>query len=84
MRPLTLFEYKDYQQCAAQNYSFYGLIATAMSQADTDNLDALKAAFPDIWTSFVRRYHAPGGVVPEWDGMTLQEYVQQNATGERK
>ena len=44
--------------------SFYGLIMAAMRRADTVNLAALRAAFPQVWAELDARYNAPGGVLP--------------------
>lgn len=43
---------------------FDGLIMAAMRRADTDNLERLKLAFPDLWVEFQARYWAPGGLLP--------------------
>jgi hypothetical protein len=32
----------------------------AMMQADTDNLEKLKAAFPDVYAELSRLYNTPG------------------------
>ena len=50
--------------------SFYGLIMAAMLHADTDNLRALVAAFPETHAELDARYWAPGGVIegdPDFD-----------------
>lgn len=44
---------------------FYALIQAAMRKADTDNLEKLKKAFPEIWEELEARYHAPGGMLTE-------------------
>ncbi len=44
---------------------FYGVIQGAMRLADIDNLERLKAAFPDTWKELQARYNAPGGRLPE-------------------
>lgn len=74
---LSLYDYEEYKKIAAKGYPFYSLIACAISQADTDNLEKLKQAFPEIWASFYKRYHAPLGVVEEWDGITPEEYFKE-------
>ncbi len=71
---LSLHEYEQSKHIGASDYQFYSLIAAAMRQADTDNLEALKLAFPGIYESLTRRYSAPLGVVSEWDGMTANEH----------
>lgn len=42
---------------------FAALVMAAMRKADSDNLDRLKAAFPDIAAEFYARFHAPGGML---------------------
>jgi hypothetical protein len=44
-------EYYTSMTISAHDYPFYALIAAAMRQADTDNLERLKAAFPGMWES---------------------------------
>jgi len=43
---------------------FYALIMAAMRQADTDNLERLKEAFPDVWAELSTRYMREGGFLP--------------------
>jgi len=40
----------------AKGYPFYALIHAALRQADTDNLEKLKAAFPEVWDELQVRY----------------------------
>ena len=40
---------------------FYAIMQGAMRLADSDNLEKLKVAFPDVWTELQERYNAPGG-----------------------
>ena len=47
------------------NGTFYGLIQAAMRRADSDNLEKLKAAWPEVWEEFQLRYKAQGGYLPE-------------------
>jgi len=42
---------------------FYALIMAAMRKADSDNIEKLKQAFPDIWAELQKRYNAPGGII---------------------
>lgn len=57
--------------------SFHTLIMAAMRRADSDNVEKLKAAFPETWDELRARYNAPGGVLPH-------EVVRQEATVEEK
>jgi hypothetical protein len=45
--------------------SFYAIIMAAMRKADEENLEKLKADFPETWDELYRRYHAPGGILSE-------------------
>jgi hypothetical protein len=58
---MPYYDYKCSQQIAAQDYSFEALIMAAMRQADNKNLEALKAAFPQVYQELLDRYNAPGG-----------------------
>lgn len=58
---MAYYDYKCSQQIAAQDYPFYALIMAAMRQADNENLEALKAAFPQVYQELLARYNAPGG-----------------------
>lgn len=49
------------QRIVAEGPPFYALIQAAMRQADTDNLDKLKAAWPEAWVNLHDRWLAPGG-----------------------
>ena len=53
------YEYKQSLEIAAQDYQFYALIAAAMRQADTDNLERLQSAFPEVWASLQKWYNSP-------------------------
>ena len=58
---MSYHEYVTSRQIAAHDFPFYGLIMAAIRQADTPNSRALRAAFPDTYREFERRYNAPGG-----------------------
>jgi hypothetical protein len=61
-------DYEISKHIMLQDYPFYALVMAAMRQADTHNVEALKQAFPETWGELVRRYNAPGGVLPEEAG----------------
>ncbi len=42
---------------------FYGVVMALMRNADSENLEKLKAAWPDVWAECERRYNAPGGLL---------------------
>jgi hypothetical protein len=43
---------------------FYGLIMVAMRNADTENQEKLKAAWPEVYEELQQRYNAPRGLLP--------------------
>lgn len=61
---MPLFDYIESKKVSAMDFGFYALIMAAMRKADTDNLRALKTAFPLVWDELSRRYNAPGGLLP--------------------
>ena len=65
---LSLYDYEMSQRINARGYPFYALIAAAMRQADTDNLEKLKAMYPIVWQDLRWRYNSPGGVLPSEKG----------------
>ena len=63
-------EYKASQHLEIQaleldGNAFYSLIMSAIRQADTDNLWALRAAFPGVFEELAQRRNAPGGILPD-------------------
>lgn len=62
---MSKYNYEMSKEIAAHDYPFYALIMAAMRQADTDNLELLKASWPGVYDELLRRYNAPDGVLPE-------------------
>jgi len=60
-RLMSLYEYKESQQIAAQDFGFYALIMAAARKADTGNFAALEYAFPSTIAELKLRYNAPDG-----------------------
>ena len=58
---MSLHEYRESQRVAGEGYPFYALIMAAMRQADTDNVERLKQAFPETWRELKARYRASYG-----------------------
>lgn len=59
--------YYDYEQgirIACRTDNFEALIQAAMRHADTDNLEKLKNAFPEVWKELQERYNLPNGMYP--------------------
>ena len=61
---MSLYDYKVGIEIVMNDPPFYALIQAAMMRADTDNLEKLKIAFPDVHAELQARYHAPGGRLP--------------------
>jgi len=62
---MSHYDYRRSIQIAIQNEPFYALIMAAMRQADTNNLERLREAFPAVYDELVQRINAPNGVLPE-------------------
>ena len=63
---MSRYDYEIGQKVVA-NYGddeFYGLVQALMRLADTDNLNKLKAAWPEVWKELRERYNAPDGRLP--------------------
>ena len=70
---MSLHAYQVSREIEAKGYPFYALIMAAMRQADTENTEKLRAAWPHVWGELYARYHAP-------DGRLLAE-IDQEAVG---
>jgi hypothetical protein len=51
------------QRVGALDIPFYALIMAAIRQADSENLDKLRQAFPEVFLEYWGRYHAAGGLL---------------------
>ncbi len=60
-----MHEYRMSLELTKGDPSFYALIMAAMRQADSDNIEKLKAAFPDTHEELKVRYNARGGYLPK-------------------
>jgi len=58
-------DYRASVEIAAKGYSFSTIIMAAMRKADTDNLEILTKAWPEIEKELRLRYKAPGGFLTE-------------------
>lgn len=67
---MSYHEYKTGQHISSKGYPFYALIQAALRQADTDNLERLKEAFPAVHGELEARYNAPRGLL---EGETLSD-----------
>ncbi|HYX43192.1 MAG TPA: hypothetical protein VE821_15910 [Pyrinomonadaceae bacterium] len=61
---MSLYDYQVSLMIGIEQAPFAAVIMAAMRQADSCNLEALKAVFPEIWDEFIARYRAPGGMLP--------------------
>lgn len=67
---MSHYDYVKGREIQTKGYPFYALIQAAMRQADTDNLELLRQAFPQVYTELQERYNRPGGLLPGDDGIT--------------
>ena len=67
------YEYVVSQQLASADYPFYALIMAAMRRADSDNIEVLKDAWPDVWEELQARYRASGGLL---EGETIPDEIR--------
>lgn len=58
---MSLYDYERSKHISAGDEPFYAIIMAAMRQADTDNTEKLRRAWPDVHAELTARYHAPGG-----------------------
>ena len=61
---MNRYDYLMSLEIAKKDYPFYALIMAAMRQADSNNLDLLRAMWPAVWDQLEDRYNAPGGYLP--------------------
>jgi hypothetical protein len=59
----SLYDYRKSIEIAAKDYPFYALLFALIRQADTDNLECIRAMWPEAYDEFQERYNAPGGVI---------------------
>lgn len=64
---MSLYDYQQSQRIsgAKEDYSFAALIMAALRKADTFNADALQQTFPQTCEELLKRYNAPGGLLPD-------------------
>lgn len=61
---MSLYDYIESKELAAQDRSFYALVMAAMRRADSFNHARLNAAFPEVHRELLERYDRPfGGVL---------------------
>ena len=72
---MSLYDYKQSIEIASEGYTFHALIMAAMRQADSDNFEALRAAFPHVCNELQLRYNAPNGILPGERATPTEEYI---------
>lgn len=60
---MSIIDYQEYKSISSENPSFNALIMAVMAKADTNNLQKLQEAFPDVWTELEKRHNAPFGAL---------------------
>ena len=60
---MSHYDYEVSKHIAGHDYPFYALLMALMRQADTDNLNKLKAIWPEVYAELEQRYNAPGGIL---------------------
>jgi len=62
---LNIIDYKVSQRLGVYDVPFSALIAAAMRKADSNNIEKLKSAWPEVFTDLQKRYNGPGGATTE-------------------
>ena len=57
---MSEFDYLVSLEIERQGYPFYALVMACMRQADADNLEKLRAAWPAVWAELVHLHQEPG------------------------
>lgn len=65
---MSRHDYLASRKLSLEDHTFATLIMTAMRKADSENIDKLRIAFPDIAAEFKYRYWSGGGFMPGEDG----------------
>lgn len=77
---MSILDYQTSKQIALKvntlggGNEFYSLIMAAARFADTDNLEKLEQAFPEVVRELKERYNAPGGALSKEE----MDYVMRN------
>ena len=60
---MSLYDYRESERIAKEDYPFDALIMAAMRRADSFNAEKLQHEFPMLWDELKKRYNAPGGLL---------------------
>jgi hypothetical protein len=64
---MTRIDYQIAVELKNSDTPFYALIMAAMMRADSENIEILKAGWPEVWRETQARWNAPGGALTgEW------------------
>jgi hypothetical protein len=74
---MSLHDYEASRRLMATDPPFYALIMAAMRKADTDNVEALRRAFPDVYDELMARYWAPAGVLDGDNRVATEDAVSE-------
>jgi hypothetical protein len=75
---MSYYDYKYSQRSEITNAPFYGLVMALMRQADTENTEKLKLAWPEVYAELESRYNSrDGGLLPE-DGANLPTLLENH------
>lgn len=55
---MSLYDYRAAMKLRDEDVPFYALIMAAMLKADSDNIERLRRAYPEIWAEVEKRYHS--------------------------
>jgi hypothetical protein len=64
---MSYYDYRMSSKIDSSKQTFYSLIMAAMRRADSQNVELMKRAWPEVWEELEQRYHAPGGILPGED-----------------
>jgi len=62
---MSLYDYRLSLEISKHDPPFCALIMSAIRKADSTNLEYIRMMWPEVVQEFKRRYHAPGGILPE-------------------
>ncbi len=72
---MSLYDYRQSIEIVSEGYTFHALIMAAMRQADSDNIELLRKAFPKVHEELTQRYHAPNGLLSGERATPTEEYI---------
>lgn len=61
---MSLYDYRKARDLQGQDTPVAALLMAAMLRGDTDHVNRLRLAFPELYQELTDRYHAPAGLLP--------------------